>query len=93
MPPKGRKVAAKAATKLSETTTRSTRGKRAVEAPPDKKPSTQKKTRRAKKATTQEIADEPANDTQAEAPRRRGRSAKTIHGSTEAPPGMSHTPW
>lgn len=92
MPPKGRKAAKATATKLSETTTRSTRRKRVAEVPPDEAPITQKKTRGARKATAQETVDEPANDMQAEAPRRRGRSAKTAHGPTEAPSGTSHTP-
>lgn len=91
MPPKGRKAAATAATTLSEATTRSTRRKRAAEAPPEEEPITQKKTRRTKKATAQATIDEPANDTQAEAPKRRGRLAKTALGPTEAPSGMSYT--
>jgi len=95
MPPKGRKVAAAAAAKSSATTTRSTRGKRAAEAPPEEEPVTQKKTRGTKKATAESLVDEPQNDTQAEAPKRRGRPAKTTSSSsiTEAPPGMFHQPW
>ena len=91
MPPKGRKAAATAATNSSEATARSTRRKRAAEAPPEEEPITQKKTRRTNKATAQASTDEPANDTQAEAPKRRGRLAKAAHGPTEAPPGMSYT--
>ena len=89
MPPKGRKAAAP---KLSETT-RSTRGKRPPEAPPEEEPITSKKQRGTRKATTQSAVDQPTNDTQAEAPKRRGRPAKIAQVPTEAPPGMFHIPW
>lgn len=91
MPPKGHKVASTATTKSPEARTRNTRRKRAAETPPEE-PIAQKKNRGAKRATAEEVHDEPANDPPAEAPRRRGRLARTANSKIEAPPGIFYAP-